>query len=146
MSSLHYSVIEHYSAKQLFALVNDIETYPQFIPDCTQSGVLKRNDNQLVAFIEVAKLGFHTRFITKNTFYQDNSIMIQLVEGPFSHLSGRWNFIPLDSSGCKIIFDLQFQFRNKLLECAFTPLFREIISNMVKAFSARAKEIYGHAT
>lgn len=146
MSVLHYAVIEPYSTQQIFALVNDIETYPQFIPDCMQSGIVARNNsNELIAFIEVAKLGFRKRFITKNKFYVDNSIDIELVEGPFSYLSGRWQFIALDESRCKVIFDLQFQFKNKLLECAFAPLFRDIMRNMVLAFSRRAREIYSHA-
>lgn len=145
MSTLNYSVIEPYNTKQIFDLVNDINAYPEFVPDCTQSGVLEQHNDRLVAFIEVAKLGFRKRFITENTFIQDKRINIQLIDGPFNYLTGRWHFIPLDPTGCQIVFNLQFQFKSRLLEYAFAPLFREIMCSMVQAFSLRAKQVYQNA-
>lgn len=142
MSEIKFSIIEPYNAKQLFHLVNDINAYPEFIPNCVKSGILQEEGNHLIAFIEIAKLGFHKRFITKNTLIDERRIDIALVDGPFKYLRGCWKFVPISSSSSQIIFYLHFEFKNKLLELTFSPIFKEIMLSMVNAFSRRAKQVY----
>lgn len=142
MSEIKFSLIESHNSKQLFHLVNDINAYPEFVPNCVRSGILQEKDNNLIAFIEIAKLGFHKRFITKNTLIDERQIDITLVDGPFKHLKGCWKFVPISPSSSRIIFDLHFEFKNKLLEFTFSPIFKEIMLSMVNSFSRRARQVY----
>ncbi|OCG01551.1 ubiquinone-binding protein [Gilliamella sp. wkB112] len=142
MAHVFHEVIEPYSIQQMFELVNDIAHYPEFVPDCIATGIVSKQDNLVTAFIEVEKLGFKKSFTTLNRINEPNSIDMQLLEGPFKHLSGKWQFIALDKSRTKISFDLDFEFKNKLLDIAFTPIFKEVMANMVNAFSLRARQIY----
>lgn len=142
MTKINYSVTEPFSTKQLFDLVNDIEAYPLFVPNCVKSGILEQQSTYMIAFLEVEKLGFRKHFITKNTFNEPNNISLSLVDGPFKYLRGYWHFTQVDPLNSRINFELQYKFNSKLLEIAFTPMFREIMTDMVKAFSQRAKQVY----
>ena len=142
MAHVFHEVIEPYSIEQMFELVNDIAHYPEFVPDCIATGIISKQDNLVTAFIEVEKLGFKKSFTTINQINEPNSIELKLLEGPFKHLSGKWQFIALDETKCKISFSLDFEFKNKLLDIAFTPVFKEVMANMVNAFSQRARQIY----
>ncbi|WP_392563039.1 type II toxin-antitoxin system RatA family toxin [Orbus sturtevantii] len=142
MTRVFYEITEPYSTEQMFDLVNDINAYPQFVPDCASAGVIRQQDNIVQAYIEVEKLGFKKKFITLNKLNTPHSMEMTLIDGPFSQLSGTWRFTPLSENRCKISFDLTFEFKNKLLDIAFTPLFKELMENMVKAFSDRARHVY----
>ncbi|MCX8639492.1 MULTISPECIES: type II toxin-antitoxin system RatA family toxin [unclassified Gilliamella] len=142
MAQVFYEVVEPYSVEQMFALVNDIAKYPEFVPDCIASGIIKKQDNIIAAFIEVEKFGFKKSFTTLNQLNEPNSIDITLLEGPFKHLTGQWLFTPIEQNRCKISFRLDFEFKNKLLDLTFTPVFKEVMTNMVNAFSQRARQIY----
>jgi ribosome-associated toxin RatA of RatAB toxin-antitoxin module len=126
----------------MFALVNDIEKYPEFIPDCIATGIIKKQDNIIAAFIEVEKFGFKKSFTTLNQINEPNSIDITLLEGPFKQLSGRWQFVKITENQSKISFNLDFEFKNKLLDMTFSPVFKEVMNGMVNAFSKRARQIY----
>lgn len=142
MAQVFYEVVEPYSVEQMFALVNDIAKYPEFVPDCIASGIIKKQDNIIAAFIEVEKFGFKKSFTTLNQLNEPNSIDITLLEGPFKHLTGQWLFTSIEQNRCKISFRLDFEFKNKLLDLTFTPVFKEVMTNMVNAFSQRARQIY----
>ncbi|OCG15828.1 ubiquinone-binding protein [Gilliamella sp. Fer1-1] len=142
MAHVFREVIEPYSIEQMFSLVNDITKYPEFVPDCIATGIISKQDNTLTAFIEVEKLGFKKAFTTINLINQPHSIDIKLLEGPFKYLSGKWQFTSISESQSKISFSLDFEFKNKLLDIAFTPIFKELMTNMVNAFSQRARQIY----
>ncbi|WP_392564625.1 type II toxin-antitoxin system RatA family toxin [Orbus wheelerorum] len=142
MTRVFYEITEPYSTIQMFDLVNDINSYPLFVPDCASAGILRQQDNIVQAFIEVEKLGFKKKFITLNKLNTPHSMEMTLIDGPFSQLRGTWSFIAISEHECKISFDLTFEFKNKLLDLAFTPLFKELMENMVKAFSDRAKHVY----
>lgn len=142
MTHVFYEIKEPYSAKQMFDLVNDINSYPQFVPDCISAGVLQQQDNLIRAYLEVKKFNFRKKFITLNKLSSPHTIEMTLIEGPFKTLLGKWAFTAISESECKISFDLTFEFKNKLLDITFTPLFKELMESMVKAFSHRAKQIY----
>lgn len=142
MAHVFHEVIEPYSTEQMFALVNDIARYPEFVPDCIATGIISKQDNILTAFIEVEKLGFKKSFTTINKINEPNSIDMALLDGPFKHLEGRWQFTQLDNQNSKISFSLDFEFNNKLMGAVFSPIFKEVMTNMVKAFSQRARQIY----
>lgn len=142
MTHIYHEIMEPYSAQQMFDLVNDINAYPQFVPDCIDTGVLQREDNLLLAYIEVEKFGFKKRFTTLNRLKEPSKIEITLIDGPFKKLVGAWTFTPISENQSKITFDLTFEFNSKLLDMTFTPIFKDIMKNMVIAFSNRAKQLY----
>lgn len=142
MTHIYHEIMEPYSAQQMFDLVNDINAYPQFVPDCIDTGVLQRDDNLLLAYIEVEKFGFKKRFTTLNRLKEPSKIEITLIDGPFKKLVGAWTFTPISGNQSKITFDLTFEFNSKLLDMTFTPIFKDIMKNMVIAFSNRAKQLY----
>jgi ribosome-associated toxin RatA of RatAB toxin-antitoxin module len=94
------------------------------------------------ASLLVAKAGIKQWFTTQNTLVKNRSITLLLLDGPFKSLEGTWQFIPLDASACKIEFDLRFEFDNKLAKMAFGKIFTSLTSNMVNAFTRRAREVY----
>ena len=131
-----------FSAEQMYQLVNDVKSYPDFLPGCTGSRVLELGPTQMTAAVDVSKAGISKTFTTRNTLTSNQSILMSLVDGPFKKLIGGWKFIPLSPEACKIEFHLDFEFTNKLIEMAFGRIFKELAANMVQAFTSRAKEVY----
>lgn len=143
MTKIHKTAIVPYSAEQMYVLVNDIETYPQFLPWCKSASILSENGTHLVASIAMGISGLEKSFTTNNVLKPNDSIEMRLLEGPFSHLHGFWKFQPLGDDGCKISFDMQFEITNKLLKMTLGPVFSKIVSSLVDAFVKRANELYG---
>lgn len=143
MAQICRSALVDFSAAQLYQLVNHIEDYPNFLPGCNKSRILERGDTYIIASINVKKAGISKTFTTRNTLVENQSIHMQLVEGPFRQLNGDWRFIALGANQCKVEFHLEFEFTNKLVELVFGRIFQELIASMVQAFSQRAKEVYG---
>ncbi|AHF74643.1 Putative oligoketide cyclase/lipid transport protein [Candidatus Sodalis pierantonius str. SOPE] len=142
MPHITRSALVPYSAEQMFALVNDISAYPEFIPGCTASRVLEQNGSELTAEMNVSKAGISKSFTTRNVITENQSIVMRLVEGPFSSFAGDWRFIPLSEEASKVEFHLDFEFKNKLIELAFGRIFKEMANSMVMVFTRRAKEVY----
>lgn len=127
----------------MFDLVNDVEAYPKFLPWCSGSRIIKREDDLVEAELLIAKGGFKKSFSTRNKIEQGLSMTISLLNGPFSSLEGKWNFIPLREDASKISLDLEFELSGKLASLAFGAVFNQICNTMVSSFTARAKEVYG---
>ncbi|OIM99876.1 ubiquinone-binding protein [Idiomarina sp. MD25a] len=143
MPSISKSTLVSYSAEQMFDLVNDIESYPDFVPGCVGSQVHESNSDFKVASLDISKAGIKKRFTTRNRLFKPERIDMSLEDGPFESLSGGWQFIPLADNACKIQFDLSFEFSNRLLGMAFGKVFSEVTARMVDAFAQRAKQVYG---
>ncbi|MFS2222004.1 type II toxin-antitoxin system RatA family toxin [Pantoea sp. B65] len=142
MAQISRSALVPYSAEQMYQLVNDVDAYPEFLPGCTGSRVLEFAENQMTAAVDVSKAGISKTFVTRNTLTDNQSINMQLVDGPFRKLTGGWNFTPLSEAACKVELNLEFEFTNMLVELAFGRVFKELASSMVQAFTQRAKEVY----
>ncbi|HHR6131872.1 type II toxin-antitoxin system RatA family toxin [Providencia rettgeri] len=142
MPQISRSALVPFSAEQMYKLVNDVISYPSFLPGCVGSRIISQNSDEMTASVEVSKAGISKTFITKNALEDNKRIQMQLVEGPFRTLSGGWQFIPLSADACKIEFHLDFEFTNKLIELAFGKIFKELANNMVQAFTSRAKVVY----
>ena len=142
MKNITRSALVPFSAKQMYQLVDDIDSYHLFVPYCQESTVLERNKHQVTAKLHVAKSGITKSFTTQNSLQENSLIKMELVDGPFTHLSGNWLFTPLSDSACKIELDLNFEFSSKLTTLAFTKVFSKLIQSMVSAFTQRAEEIY----
>jgi ribosome-associated toxin RatA of RatAB toxin-antitoxin module len=143
MTTIKRSALVSYSARQMFELVNNIEDYPRFLPWCGGSHILNRSDTEVEAKLEIAWKGFHKSFTTRNYLHPYDHIEIKLVKGPFRHLEGRWNFVALHESACKVSVDLEFEFTGSVVDRVFQPIFNHIAGSLVDAFSKRAVEVYG---
>ncbi|CAO96019.1 type II toxin-antitoxin system RatA family toxin [Erwinia tasmaniensis] len=142
MSQISRSALVPFSAEQMYRLVNDVDSYPQFLPGCVGSRVLDASPDQMTAAVDVSKAGISKTFVTRNTLTDNQSIDMQLVDGPFRKLSGGWRFTKLSEEACKVELNLDFEFTNMLVELAFGRVFKELASSMVQAFTQRAKEVY----
>jgi len=131
-----------FSAEQMYQLVNDVDSYPDFLPGCIGSQVINASNNEMTAAVYVAKAGISKTFTTHNTLLDNQSINMQLVDGPFRKLMGGWQFTPLSVEACKVELHLDFEFTNTLIELAFGKLFKELAGSMVQAFTQRAKQVY----
>ena len=140
------TVLVGYSAEQMFALVDAVETYPQFLPWCSGTDVAYRDDTRMRATIHINYHGAKQSFTTENTKEPPSSLKVKLVEGPFRILDGEWRFFPLNEHACKIDFRLHYEFASKLLERLVGPVFGYIANTMVDAFVKRADKIYAAGT
>lgn len=142
MPQVTRSALVSFSADQMYALVNDVARYPEFLPGCSGSRVLELSSTTMVASVDVAKAGISKTFTTSNQLTDGTSIMMELVDGPFRKLQGGWSFIPLDEQACKVELKLEFEFSSRMIEMAFGKIFNDLTSNMVSAFTQRAKQVY----
>lgn len=144
MPQVSRSALVPFSARQMFELVNDVPSYPQFLPGCTGARVLDSTLNSMTASVDVSKAGISKTFTTANELVDSQRIDMRLVDGPFKKLVGGWHFIELDSDACKVELQLDFEFTNALVEMAFGKVFKDLTGNMVSAFTQRAKEVYDY--
>ena len=143
MPSVSRNALVAYSADAMFDLINNVASYPEFIPGCAQTKVLEHNEQAMRASILIAKAGIKQWFTTQNSLVKPELIQMDLVDGPFSQLTGGWKIRALSDSACKIELNLDFAFSSRLVEMAFGRVFNAIASNMVVAFTERAKQVYG---
>lgn len=127
----------------MFRLVDDVDSYSVFLPWCRHSEVLSRSDTVVEASIELHRGTISRTFTTRNTRRPDEAIDIDLLGGPFRHLSGGWRFQPLGESGCKVLLQLEFEFASRVVDVMFGTFFEETCNSLVDAFTRRAADIYG---
>jgi ribosome-associated toxin RatA of RatAB toxin-antitoxin module len=137
------SALLPYPAQALYDLVNDVASYPQFLPWCTATEVLESTPAQMRATIKVGKAGLSQQFTTRNSLRPGEAIEMQLEQGPFRSLHGVWTFQPLGESACKITLDLAFEYSGALVKATLGPLFNQAATTMVDAFCQRARQLYG---
>jgi ribosome-associated toxin RatA of RatAB toxin-antitoxin module len=142
MKQVSRSALVSFSAEQMFDLVNDVLRYPEFLPGCSGSQVLESSPEKMVASVDVSKAGISKTFTTSNILNKSESILMELVDGPFKTLKGGWYFTVLDEQACKVELKLEFEFSSKMIELAFGKIFNELTSNMVNSFTKRAKQVY----
>ena len=142
MTNICRSALVPFSDKQMFALVNDVENYPQFVPFCKTCTLISQENKFITAKLEISKSSFSKSFTTKNQLFPYNKIEMTLVDGPFKHLSGTWSFISLSDDASRIELNLDFEFSNRLTDMAFSKIFNQLVQSMVAAFTKRASEVY----
>lgn len=143
MEKIDRSALVPYTAKEMFALVSDIEAYPDFLPWCTQASVLSHKHDEVRASVSFSVGGMSRSFATRNYLQVNKMIEMQLVEGPFSSLHGCWQFDSLGDAGCKISLHLEYDFSSRMLGMVVGPVFNQISNTMVDSFQQRAVEVYG---
>lgn len=149
MKQVKKSVLLSYSAPEMYALVVDIPAYPKFLPWCERAEVLANDESGMTARLHLAYGGLRHAFTTRNAHVPGSSVVVSLVDGPFSELDGAWRFLPLALPGaepdpaCKIEFDLRYAFSNRPLEVVLSPVFDKVANTFVDAFVKRAGQVYG---
>ena len=148
MKTVHKSVLIWYSAAEMFALVIDIPSYPEFLPWCDQASVVEQTADGMTAKVGISLAGLSQSFTTRNAHEKDRKVSLELVDGPFSKLDGYWDFTPVGKGGeraCKVEFHLRYDFDNAALAALVGPVFDKIAGSLVDAFVKRAGQVYGEA-
>jgi ribosome-associated toxin RatA of RatAB toxin-antitoxin module len=149
MKHVKKSVLLWYSPHEMYALVTAVQDYPQFLPWCARAEVLEQHDDGVIARLHLSYLGLRQAFTTRNTDTPDQSVVLRLVDGPFSQLDGSWRFEPVPAEegarakACKIEFELGYTFANSALEALISPVFDRIANTFVDSFVKRAEQVYG---
>ena len=143
MTRIDRSALVNFSAGQMFALVNDIESYPQFMQGCTAARVISVNEEELVGELTLSKAGIRQTLTTRNQLIQDREMNMTLVEGAFSAFSATWRFDPLAEQACKVSLQMEFEFAGGLMNFAMEKLFSSSANNLVDALVKRAQLVYG---
>ncbi|GAD21945.1 cyclase/dehydrase [Acidovorax sp. MR-S7] len=146
MKTVNKSVLIWYSPEEMFALVTDVEKYPQFLPWCDHARVLERDEHGMKAEVGIALGGIRKSFVTRNTHEAGRRVKMELVEGPFSQLDGDWHFHPVGDGSqraCKVELQLRYGFDNRALAALVGPVFDRIAASFVDAFIQRAEQVYG---
>ncbi len=143
MAVVEKSVLVPYGAAQMYALVDDVEKYPQFLPWCGSSRVVRDSAISALATVEIVYLTVRKSFTTRNSLVANERIDMELVEGPFSELDGSWCFIALGEGSCKVEFRLTYGFSSALLERLLGPVFHQIANSFIDSFTRRAQALYG---
>ena len=144
MKKISRSAIVEHSAQRLYDLVEDIESYPQFLPWCLAASA-ERSGSETIATLTVGVSGLRQSFTTRNANRPAESIAMQLVEGPFRSFAAAWRFRALSAAACKVEFSIEYEFASRALAKLLEPLFDRIADTMVDAFTRRADALDGHA-
>jgi ribosome-associated toxin RatA of RatAB toxin-antitoxin module len=142
MQRVKKSVLVPFSADAMFELVDRVELYPQFLPWCRGTHVVKAHDGGKTARIEIDYHGVHAHFTTDNVTRAGESIVVTLRDGPFRHLQGEWRFKSLSPEASKVEFELAYEFATHMLEQAVGPVFSHIANTFIDAFVRRAESMH----
>src|SRR5512138_87784 len=115
MKRVARSAIVPHSAARLYALVEDVESYPRFLPWCIGAEVKSRSPGSTLATLTVGMRGIRQSLTTQNTNHAPETIDMQLVEGPFRRFAAGWRFQPLGEDACKVEFSMEFEFASRAL-------------------------------
>ena len=130
-----------YSPQQMFDMVSDVATYPDFLPWCKAARLYDVSDTSFHADLMIGFKAFKERYTSHVTLESPTSIKVNYVRGPMKHLYNHWKFEEVEG-GCLVDFEVDFEFRNAAFEALIGPLFMSATKKMMMAFEDRAKELY----
>jgi ribosome-associated toxin RatA of RatAB toxin-antitoxin module len=128
------------SPARMFALINDIERYPDFVPGCAAARVVSRKDSEVVATLNIKRGPLRAEFTTRNLLEPDKRVLMQFVSGPFRVFEGLWTLTPLGELGCRVELEMRFEFANRVAGALFESLFEDTAASLVDAFVKRARD------
>jgi len=141
MREVKRSAVVAQPPRRMYELINDIESYPAFVPGVTHARVDARSEREIVATLGVRRGPLHAEFTTRNELDPERRICMRLLRGPFRMLEGEWNLLPLDGPGCRVDLALRYVFASRLSGMLFEPLFHETAVSLVDAFVARSRAL-----
>ena len=141
MKKIHKEEEINVDVKTIFNLINEVENYPNFLPWCTKTEVTKESENINTGKIYISKSFINWSFSTKNTIDMNKSITLSLIDGPFDELVGQWLFKTIDSNNTQVTLDIDYKFKNSLIEISIEPIFSSIMNSILKSFIDQAFKI-----
>jgi len=142
MPNLIKSVLLSHSAEKIYDLVNDVESYREFLPWCGGVDILEKTDTLLDVRIHIHYMGIEQYFHTRNVNTRPTYMDMNFVDGPFEHFHGYWRFTPLQDDACKVEFELHYEFKSHSLEKIIGPVFNFITGTFFENIVKRADQIY----
>jgi ribosome-associated toxin RatA of RatAB toxin-antitoxin module len=142
MQVVERSALVTFTPAQMFALVNDVPRYPEFLPWCVGVRVEDISPTERTAMLKIAHGVLQTEFTTRNTLTADAQIDMRLTHGPFRDLQGTWRFDAIGTRGSRVHFKVEFEFKNRLTSAAFNAVFESLCGSIVEAFVVRAQKVY----
>ncbi|NYT36701.1 type II toxin-antitoxin system RatA family toxin [Allopusillimonas soli] len=143
MHKVQRSVLVPHTRAQMFDLVADVEKYPEFMPWCGGTQVHKHDEHGMEASITISIAGIRQTFTTRNAHDYPSQITFTLVNGPFSSLTGTWQFIELSPDACKVAYTMEYEFSSRALEAVVGPVFNRIATSFIDSFTQRAQDLHG---
>jgi ribosome-associated toxin RatA of RatAB toxin-antitoxin module len=143
MHKVQRSVLVPHSCAQMFDLVADVASYPEFMPWCGGAVVHKHDEHGMEASITISIAGIKQTFTTRNEHHYPDLIRFHLVDGPFSELTGNWEFQELAVDACKVVYTMEYAFSSRALEAVVGPIFNRIATSFIDSFTQRAQARYG---
>ena len=125
----------------IFNLINNIEEYPKFLPWCKKTEVTKESENSQIGKIFISKSFINWSFSTKNIIVRNKSISLSLIDGPFDNLDGSWNFKKIDDNNTHVSLEINYKFKNSLIELSIEPIFTTIMNSILESFVDQAFKI-----
>ena len=152
MREVRRSALVPYSPEQMYALVNDVRRYPDFLPWCPATRVHEETQFTITATVDMQRAGVKIALTTRNTMRPGEHIEMTLVEGPLGGFAGSWRFVPIRAPGegeapgplrgCRVELCVTFEFKSAALGLVLGPLFESTWNSLVDAFVRRAREVY----
>ncbi len=143
MPTVSRTALVAYSPAELFALVSDVEAYPQYLPFCVEARVLQRDESSVTAHMAFARAGVRQGVTTRNRHVAPYRLEMELIDGPFEVLRGAWDFQPLGAAASKVVFTIEFEIASRLAHLAVNALVNEAAALAIDAFQKRAARLYG---
>ncbi len=136
-----------YSARQMYDLVADVESYPEFLPWCAAARIRQRtqvDDHEVMeAELVISFKVFRERFGSRVTLWPERmKIDTEYIDGPFRYMESTWRFSDVEG-GCEVQFFVDFEFRNRVLQGVIGVVFNDAMQRIVRAFERRAAKLYG---
>ncbi|MCL4130928.1 UNVERIFIED_CONTAM: hypothetical protein GTU68_013507 [Idotea baltica] len=141
MPSISRTALVEHAAKDMYELVCDIDSYPEFLPWCSGTRVDERSETHQLASVTINQVINQSEFSTRNTLEPGQSITMNLEDGPFKRLRGTWQFKPLGDTACKVLLDIDFEFASPMVGKLISPAFNKVCDTLVSAFIKRADEL-----
>ena len=138
MKSIHKEEDINIDIETIFNLINDIESYPNYLPWCTKTEVKEESADTIIGKIFISKSFINWNFSTKNTIKKNELISLELVDGPFENLTGKWTFSSINKFNTKVSLDIDYKFKSSIIELSIEPIFSSIMNSILKSFVQEA--------
>jgi len=144
MPIIERSALVPYRAEDMYAIVVDVSAYPDYLPWCAGAAVQSQTHDEQRASVTINAVVSQPAFHTKNRLHPGESILMELEDGPFTHLRGEWGFKALGDMGCKITLVVDFEFSSPIIRNTLSPGFTRVCDSLVDAFIQRANDTLGN--
>lgn len=142
MAIIQRSALLPYSSAQIFELINDVAAYPDYMDGCVGATIISQTESVMEARLDLEKAGLKYHFTTCNNLYPPHKMVMNLVDGPFTHFKGEWQLKPLSEEACKVSLVLDFALKTRGLGGAVKKLFDPMANNLVDAIVKRAHQLH----